>query len=264
MRHAYVGDVGDFGKYGLLRELIRGRRECRLAVVWYLTDSRESNNDGRHDSYLRGEPERCRAYRDCDPDLYDRLLIVREQRRLSVQLVESAQILPASTVFYQRVVPTGRKDGVGSVLWEARSNWLAAASDVVRSAELVFVDPDNGIIFCRGRDGREPYVRRPSHKHAYWHELESILRRGKSVVAYHHLGRQRGGHHAHITTCMNHVRALGYEVAGIHYRRGSARVFFVIAAGDRHREWLFDGCRRFTKSWSAHCRLVIAPMADIS
>ena len=33
MQNRYVGDIGDFGKYGLLRALYHGRQ---LGVAWYL------------------------------------------------------------------------------------------------------------------------------------------------------------------------------------------------------------------------------------
>lgn len=254
MRHAYVADVGDFGKYGLLRALHRKRPACRLGVVWYLTDTEERNNDGRHDGYLRGAPSKCSHFRDCDPDLYDRLATIRRNRRLSVRLIESKSILPTTTRFYRRVVPGRSKKVVGSAFWTARTKWLEGACDSVRDADLVFLDPDNGIVFRDDPNIRENGGRKLSHKHAYWHELESLLCDGKSVVAYHHLGRQRGGHHLQIQTCLQTIRARGYRAFGIHYRRGSARVFFVIPPNAEARKWLLDACRQFATSWSAHCR----------
>src|SRR5947209_11324823 len=44
MRHEYVGDVGDFGKYALLNAL--ASKDMPLGVVWYLNTCIESNNDG--------------------------------------------------------------------------------------------------------------------------------------------------------------------------------------------------------------------------
>ena len=50
MQDRYVGDIGDFAKYGLLRAL--GRRR-RLGVAWYRrTEPDPPNaNDGRHTDY---------------------------------------------------------------------------------------------------------------------------------------------------------------------------------------------------------------------
>ncbi len=57
MQDRYVGDVGDFGKYGLLRSLCRGDEHgaaLRLGVLWYRFDGDDSTaaNDGRHTDYL--------------------------------------------------------------------------------------------------------------------------------------------------------------------------------------------------------------------
>src|SRR5690348_3816657 len=53
MQDRYVGDVGDFAKYGLLRRLTgrAGERKVRLGVVWCLFPDEAHNNDGRHISY---------------------------------------------------------------------------------------------------------------------------------------------------------------------------------------------------------------------
>ena len=63
MRDRYVGDIGDFAKYGLLRAIGKGKR---LGVAWYLcvgneaprVDSEEvSTGDGRHTAYLKSHKE---------------------------------------------------------------------------------------------------------------------------------------------------------------------------------------------------------------
>jgi hypothetical protein len=59
MQNRYVGDVGDFAKYALLRSISNGTpRALRLAVIWYLYPDEIHNSDGRHVSYLDS-----RAYR---------------------------------------------------------------------------------------------------------------------------------------------------------------------------------------------------------
>ena len=68
MQDRYVGDVGDFGKYGLLRALCR--EGLRLGIVWYLNPEEEGNENGRHVRYLQKDTLRLRG---CDPELYDRL-----------------------------------------------------------------------------------------------------------------------------------------------------------------------------------------------
>jgi len=65
MRDRFVGDIGDFGKYGLLRALAgvqpRCKPELHLGVVWYEVD-RGIRYFNRPDSF-----------RDCDKPLFDEL-----------------------------------------------------------------------------------------------------------------------------------------------------------------------------------------------
>ena len=78
MQDRYVGDVGDFGKYGLLRYLT-GQREApstsdmpmRLGVVWYLYPDESHNADGKYTGYLDDTLSNHARFRACDPDLYD-------------------------------------------------------------------------------------------------------------------------------------------------------------------------------------------------
>ena len=63
MKNQYFGDVGDYGKYGLLRFI--AKRGVTIAVNWYLTPDDQSN-DGHIRGYLTND--RDRKY---DPELFD-------------------------------------------------------------------------------------------------------------------------------------------------------------------------------------------------
>ena len=76
MQDRYVGDVG---KYGLLRSLCRGDEQgaaLRLGVHLYRFDGDDSAavNDGRHTDYLFAPSRHERFLRQCDPDLFERML----------------------------------------------------------------------------------------------------------------------------------------------------------------------------------------------
>ena len=47
MKNQYVGDIGDYGKYGLLRFL--SNHGIRIGINWYLTEN-DRSNDGRFTS----------------------------------------------------------------------------------------------------------------------------------------------------------------------------------------------------------------------
>ena len=242
MRHVYVGDVGDFGKFGLLRALLRGPRSCKLGVAWYLMDEAEQNNDGKHDAYLCvGTEDANASYRDCDPPLYDRLKQIRSGDQLDIAMLENGSVLPDGTLFSKEAIPVNATKSL-------RSEWHLRSIDSLNSCDIVFVDPDNGI---KWKDPGPSSVW--SHKHVYWSEILDYLDAGKSVVAYHHLNRS-GSHAEQIQSCLATLDANGHPSWGVRYRRGTSRVFFVIA-NQKHRESLKDNVLAFSESWSAHTDL---------
>ncbi len=55
MQNRYTGDVGDFGKYGLLRALCSddGKRKLKLGVNWYLVPDMGNPGDGGFIDYVQ-------------------------------------------------------------------------------------------------------------------------------------------------------------------------------------------------------------------
>ena len=171
MQDRYIGDVGDFGKYGLLRALA-GDGELRLGVVWYLVQNEERNEDGRYTEYLG--PRHESRFRPCDPELYDALRVLIDARRRSVAAVRDTGVLPADTIFYEHRLSY---EGVpiASRLAE-RDRWCSGALEATLGRELVFVDPDNGVAGAAMRRGRSDI------KHVFIDELAPYIERGQSVV----------------------------------------------------------------------------------
>ena len=54
MKNQYFGDIGDYGKYGLLRRL--AKYGIKIAINWYLTES-DGTNDCKSTKYLQKEEE---------------------------------------------------------------------------------------------------------------------------------------------------------------------------------------------------------------
>ena len=68
LENRYVGDVGDFGKYGLLKALclpskVPGGCNLSLGVVWYLVP--DESKDGKLTGYLKDSSNNRRLYRIC-------------------------------------------------------------------------------------------------------------------------------------------------------------------------------------------------------
>ena len=140
MQDKYAGDIGDFGKFILLRQISRmGSSQLRLGINWYLTDRTEhKSNDGRHVDYLQNKSE----YRDCDPILYNKLRQIVSNSR-SVRALERSQILSEGTVFYSEPTPFRSTNFSDRVTY--RDKWFEKSLEQLRPVQILFLDPDNGI-----------------------------------------------------------------------------------------------------------------------
>ena len=175
MRNSYVGNIGDYGKYGLLRALTgeSTQQEDRLSlgVVWYQTKSERPESGNFY--YLDHDDE----YRACDPVLFDRLKAMRDGARSnrstgyerSLRSIQDSDLLGEGTEFFDELVPPGR---------ECRKQWFGRALDCVSDADLIFLDPDRGL-----RVYNSEVV---SDRVATVDELKQVVESGKVSVVYHH------------------------------------------------------------------------------
>src|SRR5262249_17912797 len=140
-------------------------------VFWYLTTHADSNRPLV--SYL-SRPDR---YRACDSALFDSLRRLHLEKGDSVTLedIERSTVLPGNTVFYGRPLSTTAIDRAGRRI--ARDAWFEEGSAVTRNCDLIFLDPDTGLL---------PPGRRAENvggeEYALLEEVLSLCRRGQSVV----------------------------------------------------------------------------------
>ena len=245
MQDRYAGDVGDFGKYGLLRFLC-GQREIseespssapnlRLGVVWYLYPDECGNADGKHITYLMLGRRDHEAFRACDPDLYDSLRRLIEPENRNVAAVQRSMILPVDTVYYDTSLSyfpgTSR-----SVRQTERTSWLEGALDAMSGADLVFVDPDNGLSDpATGISRSVDPLRKKGPKYVYMDDIRRFAEPDRSLVIYHHLGRN-GTVVEQIRKVADSLRT-GLDLPrlpwALCYRRGTVRAYFILAQ-ERH------------------------------
>lgn len=187
MRHQYVGDIGDFYKYGLLRALCQAESEhpLKLGVVWYLTTDEETNNDGNKLSYLN-HPKR---YEPCDPPLFQALtqLIIDQDRR--VDAIAKRGILPHSTVYFEEPLSLRHLKG-SQVRLTHRAQWHGRAKATVAGCDMVFVDPDMGLAVKSTQlyDPKGP-------KYLCFKELADYTTSHQTLVIYQHLHRKTVENH---------------------------------------------------------------------
>jgi hypothetical protein len=258
MQNRYVADIGDFGKYGLLRSLTgasatppSGQR-LRLGVAWYLHPDESHNADGKYTGYLNPTQSNRTRFRACDPDLYDALKLLVDANHRNVVGVRESRILPDNTTFhedelsYARYLARAKRQAT-------RHRWLESALEATVNADLVFVDPDNGI------SATADPLRKTGPKFVYAGDLNQFVQRGQSLVIYHHLGRQ-GTAEQQIERVSEYLRlnlGLPDVPEAIRYRRGTARAYFLIMQ-PTHRPTLEENLSSILRGpWQQHFQLVI-------
>ena len=214
MQNQYVGDIGDFGKYGLLREIF-GRPEepesgcgLRLGVAWYLNEGKKGSGGN-----LTDYPN----LRECDPYLYDGLKHLIESGNRTVAEVERSRILPNDTAYHKVLFSSN-----------TRTKWFKDTLKETECADVVFVDPDNGVASENTPLG--------SRQHVLPYELDRFFERGQSLVIYHHLARtdaltQINGLSERLRGELN----LSYSPSALWYHRGTARAYLIVPH-ERHRD----------------------------
>ena len=257
MQNRYVGDIGDFGKYGLLRALV-GLGEAStpsdpicLGVVWYLYRDESHNSDGKHTGYLRCTPANHARFRTCDPGLYDALRRLVATNNRHITGVRESGILPADTAYFERCLDYA---GRASRRWrqEARTNWMDGALQATVEADVIFVDPDNGISETEGA------LRKGGPKYVFMEDLGRFYGRGQSLVIYHHLGRRGPAVQQikHFAKSLQSNPKLPRLPWSLWYHRGTARAYFV-AAQERHESVLKNRLASFLDvPWRTHFELV--------
>lgn len=236
MQDLYVGDIGDYGKYGLLREL--AGYGLRLGVNWYMVVPQKGGKqeDGKFIQYLQSPNE----YRHYDPELFDALKrIVYEERDRRLKRVEELELFPA--MFYSEP------------LSDTRAVWHRRALEALAGTDLVFLDPDNGL-----ETGRMCQTGKATEKHVRMEELMDYYRRGQSVVLYQHRP-QRTSKERCIQSVLDMQRQylLADQVRLLEFPRYTNRFYFFFLHRD-HASSIEAVCGYMGKHWAGLCREIPA------
>ena len=173
MKNQYVGDIGDYGKYSLLRFLAESN--VRIGVNWYLTKN-DGSTDGKFTEYLKNSDEAV-----YDNVIFHKLKKIAGRSDKAVQDVEKENLIPGA-LYYNELIPEDSADTRGRDI--NRRLWFNNSLLLLKDAALVFADPDNGISFRKkaGNKGSEKYV--------LPEEVTKYYNQGQNVVFYCHKGRR--------------------------------------------------------------------------
>lgn len=221
MQDRYAGDIGDFGKFSLLKEL--SRRGFSIGVNWYKTETLDSEKkpDGRtkqNDGGYTKIPENLKA---CDISLAETLSAIAESNDRSINKLEEAQLLQ-NAVYYSEAVSV-----------DCREEWHRQALTFFKdnNVDIVFLDPDNGLLVPSVKKHQPRSV-----KYAFYEEVQDYIEQGKSVLVYNHRNRKPElQYFSEIESCLQELLE-DPEIFEITFPRFSVRDFFAIPALPDHSE----------------------------
>ena len=222
MQDMYVGDIGDYGKYGLLRALYPEVR--RLGIVWYLVRNESHLNDGKYVDYLSKD-----KYRDCDPELFLILKKIVSSGERAVSSVERSGLFPGDTIYYSDLLSyegsQGNRVAGREERKSIRKDWLNQAIETVNVCDAIFLDPDNGL---ESAFVKKHYLKAP--KYVFYDEIKHFLDVTDTLIIYHHLNRLK----SHIEQIKHKREVLSeqaggsYNVISLRFKAYSPRIYFII------------------------------------
>lgn len=181
MKNKYFGDVGDFGKYGLL-SMILGTG-LRLGINWYLTED-DYNTDGKFVEYLKNMD-----FSSCDEELHSFLCECIIENRRNVKELRRLSRFNLIPVFEDvlKIDDIKALSEVGRRLREGRrKDWFEKSLSELSGCDIIFCDPDNGIeTKSLSKTSKE------SVKYVYINEIERMINKGHAVIVYNHRDRSK-------------------------------------------------------------------------
>ncbi len=181
MNESYVGDVGDFSKFALLRRLSacagQAGLHAKTAVLWWATRvGGGKGRDGRHTGYVD-----CPLFQRADPGLVEALRAVQAARSLAS--LEAASLL--KNVCFHREFIDGAEPRSARERPACRKVWLEGARRSASGAQFVFFDPDNGLASCSVTRSQQR-----AKKSVFADEMGRVAEASQTVILYHHATRR--------------------------------------------------------------------------
>lgn len=211
MQNRYAGDVGDFGKLGMLRHITKSG--LKMGVNWYLVPNEFHNYDGKHINYLNNSD-----FYHCDDCLLNSLREIVTSGHRTIKALENANLIPKA-LYYNKILYSHR-----TVNATSRNDWHKAALKALAVTDIVFLDPDNGLLVKSIGQGSQK-----SNKYVFKEEIIDYYQAGHSVVFYNHRSRITEEKYLERFRRLKEEPGLkGAEWFGLKFKRGTIRDYFFI------------------------------------
>lgn len=244
MQNRYVGDVGDFGKYGLLRNI--SKSNLTIGINWYLTLDESGNEDGKHISYLLKDD-----YKECDNDLHNSLNEIVLQNQRNIESIEKSNIFPNATIFYNQILDFNKETNWANKM-DLRRSWHTKAIERLSGSDIVFLDPDNGL-----QVKSTSLTSEKGNKYIGCNELEDYFKLNKSIIFYNHRERKSEEEYLNKFRKLKEINAFkNSTIMGLKFRRGTIRDYIFILQ-PQHVCIIKDCCDSMLNSkWKEHFSLL--------
>lgn len=208
MKNQYVADIGDYGKYSLLKHFEDAG--IHIGINWYLTKD-DGSNDGRFVRYLLND-----KMRNYNPIVFDELKRLYEENNRSISGIEKSNLFH-NVEYYSEIMEF---DGTPSERKEQRGKWHNKGMDLLENADLIFLDPDNGLL-TRKKHNKD------SVKFVLPEEVCEYYKAGHNVVFYCHKGRRTQEQWEDYKRFMHNMISYS-ESLGITFHKGTQRSYIFL------------------------------------
>lgn len=239
MHPNFIGDIKDYPKYSLIRALagvkLPKKNQLRIGLHWYHNDQVPPAGHGQNRKFLQN----ANIFRKLDADLFDLLMAFEEPMNRTFEYFEAHGILPLKTQFYGAQISFPNKNASKQNRL-VRLAWTQKAHRVLGNAQLILIDPDNGL-------ERPSYDRfeRAALKHAYFEELRVFWERDQSLVVFQDSIYRKPSEES--VRRVEQFRRHGYKgrMYPLLFDNGTARVIYFVAPATKHRTKIVARIKEF-------------------
>ncbi len=178
MKNQYVGDIGDYGKYGLLRFL--ASHGIKIGVNWYLTEN-DGSTDGKFTTYLKNPADRV-----YDPELFDALQNIADHPDKTVKMIKQAGIIPDAEFFGEMLKSSSLKADASGISYRKTARTKDSEKFILPEDVAEYYNSGRNVVY---------YCHKGRRKQEAWdqakEEIRNHIRDAQLLAVTCHRGTQR-------------------------------------------------------------------------
>ena len=164
MQNRYIGDIHDFYKFIFLKSLSKSINE-KVGLNWYLNDPSKIGekeiklNDGENRKYLNTD-----NYRKIDEEISQEMLLLKNKKNRILENFTKKSHLKKFIHFFNEELNV-----------DNRKTWFSQSINKFKSTNIIFLDPDNGLIPKKVSKKRKV-------KYLFHQEIKKLYLKKKSII----------------------------------------------------------------------------------